>query len=175
MADRHPSDSPDVVALDPLESLSIFLLLREGPLHGRELDEAMAEREAFEELRRALTQLQAERERLVKDSARLDALERYALAQAERSDFSEEFARVEMVDPENAEEEEDRDEDPEREPLFEVTGPATLWGCRLGDGATLRDAIDGAMLWEHAPNLDDMDSSEPATPPSSLPREGANG
>ena len=66
MPDRHPSDSPDVVALDPIESLSIFLLLREGPLHGRELDEAMAEREAFEELRRALTQLHEERERLTR-------------------------------------------------------------------------------------------------------------
>lgn len=105
-----------------------------------------------------VSQQDAEIAALREDKARLDALERYAIAYNTRGGSEEDFARL-MMDEEETEVE------------FSVTGLRTSWGCRIGQGATLRAAIDGARQWEDAPNLEDFADNVPAR---SSPPGGTN-
>lgn len=101
------------------------------------------EAEAQRELLAYIAELEADRERL-------DAMERFARETNDGDGFSDGFAELAI-----------NTDDDDGTPLFEVNGPRTSWGHRIGEGATLRAAIDAALAWEHAPNLETLGDSEP--------------
>jgi hypothetical protein len=92
-----------------------------------------------------------------KDADRLDGLQRFGLANLGDGLWDQDVARIESVG------ESDQDEEGVAVviPKWTIQGPRTNWGCRLGEGATLRQAIDEALAWENAPNLNELDDSEP--------------
>jgi hypothetical protein len=137
-------------------------------LYGTPKEEIAAARKEWADAREALlSALRAAR----KDSERLDAMERFARENKRGAEgYAEAFAELVVIAPEDLDHETDTAEEE-----WMVNGPRTSFGCRLGHGPTLRAAIDKAVAWQDAPNLNDFDDSDPSVSFELAPSESREG